>query len=108
MNKIKFSSDYEKLPRNWEGTHARLVSVSLFGVNHFKLSFPQFIEYDTKFRGKTGNYDLSFDDGILLVFLHYNTGKPFTTIRRFTPSKSRYYKQRETHTFKLIKPLEDK
>lgn len=103
MNQIKFSSDYEKLPLNWNGTQARLISVSLFGVKYFKLTFPQFIEYDTKYRGKTGNYDLSFDEGILLVFLHYNSGKPFTTIRRFTPSKFRYYKQRETQTFTLLR-----
>jgi len=103
MNKIKFSEDYEKLPMNWEGTQARLVAVKTIGINYFRFAIPQFLIYDTTYRYKPGRYELDFDDGILLVFIHLNTGKPFTTIRRFYPAKFRYYKSRETQTFTLLR-----
>ena len=62
MNKIKFSEDYKKLPLNWKGTQARLITVRCISLDYFKTVFPQFIKYDTEYRGKEGNYDLYFDD----------------------------------------------
>ena len=92
VNKIKFSHDYQKLPLNCNGSSARLIGV--VRVKLYELS-NSFLVYDTEFRGETGFYDLgsSFKDGIILTFLP-NIGKPFTTVRRYTPNKMMYYQNK--------------
>jgi len=91
---IKFSHNYPKLPEVWEGTQAVLMAVVQVDIDHIKLSNPAFIDYDTTYidtNGKTNKYPLTFKDGLILFFIHLNTGKPFTTIRRDYVSKSEYY-----------------
>jgi len=92
MKCIKFSHDYEKLPVNWEGTEAVLLSVSpTLDMAQFQRRFPQLIERDTKFRGEEGRYSFSFKEGILLIFFHLNSGTFFSTIRSYTDAKYDYY-----------------
>lgn len=101
MKTIKFSNDYEKLPKIWEGTQATLISMTDVDISKLKNSHPAFIKYDSKIRGKDEYFPLDFDRGLILVFIHHNTGIPFTTIRRFTPRKADYYHMSVLETFKL-------
>lgn len=103
MNEIKFSEDYMKLPVVWNGTQAVLMAVRQVDVNKIKNSLPQFIHYDTAYRQKIGNYDLNFKDGLILFFIHINTGVPFTTIRNSWGNKYNYYAGKVGETFKLVK-----
>jgi len=99
MNKIKFSSDYHKLPFNSNGTQAVLIGISTANVKYLKQALPQFITYDTRKRCKgTEYYNLDFEQAIILTFIHINSGLPFTTIRRYTKEKYDYYKGLEWKT----------
>jgi hypothetical protein len=102
MNKIKFSFDYEKLPIGWNGTQAVLVGVCHVDMDRIKKSMPAFIEYDTTHRGGHGKYALDFKEGIILSFIHLNTGKPFTTIRRNTKEKFEWYMNCLGETFEMV------
>jgi hypothetical protein len=101
MKTIKFSSDYLKLPRNSNGTQAVLIGVTTANLKYLKNATPQFIRYDTtKFDGT--KYDFTFDgNAIILTFIHMNTGVPFTTIRRYTKEKYKYYKGLEWKTLMI-------
>jgi len=99
---LKFSHDYEKLPLNWNGTQAQLMAVTPVSIDALKKRMPAFIDYDTKFRGKEGSYPLYFESGLILFFIHLNTGKPFTTIRRNYKQKFEYYQNAIDEPFKLL------
>jgi hypothetical protein len=101
MNTIKFSFDYEKLPIGWNGSQALLVSVYPADIEWTKRAMPAFIEYDTTHRGKTERYPLDFKDGLILVFIHYNTGRVFTTIRRNINEKFEYYLSKIGESFEM-------
>lgn len=101
MNKIKFSSDYQKLPLYANGTQATLIGITTANVKYLKEALPQFIRYDTVKRTsnrRTEYYNLDFDVCIVLTFIHINSGLPFTTIRRYTKQKYDYYKSLEWKT----------
>jgi len=96
--------DYDKLPLSWERTQATLLSVTYCeDMERLKRSHPQFIRYDTIFRNKKGEYPINFKEGLILVFIHINTGLPFTTIRRYTEKKADYYESKKWHTFELLR-----
>jgi len=102
--KIKFSHDYEKLPEDWEGTQAVLLGMEIIpDMDNWKKRFPQLIELDTKFRGEEGHYNLDFKEGILLFFIHLNTARLFTTIRRYTPYKQEYYENNIFKSFIMVR-----
>jgi len=101
MKSIKFSHDYEKLPENWQGTDAILTGLVPAKISQLKQIAPEFLEYDTKFRGEEGNYPLGFEDALILFFIHVNTGKPFSTIRRNYKSKYEYYANSVFQYFRL-------
>ena len=108
MKKLKFSEDYYKLPKDWNGTQARLIAVYPENIDTLKKAIPQFISYDTQIREnkpyltlKPRFYDLNFKDGLILVFIHYNSGVPFTTIRRNYKEKFEYYSNAIGETFVL-------
>ena len=101
MNTLKFSHDYEKLPLIWKGTQATLISMTQVDINELKKSHPAFIKYDTKIRGEDKYFPLDFDEGLILTFIHHNTGIPFTTIRRFLPNKADYYHMAVLESFIL-------
>jgi hypothetical protein len=102
MNKIKFSYDYEKLPLAWNGTQAVLVGICPVDIERIKKSMPAFIDYDTTHRGGKNKYQLDFKDGLILSFIHMNTGRPFTTIRRNTREKHEWYMSCLGETFEMI------
>lgn len=101
MNTIKFSADYEKLPENWEGTKAMLISVVPTPVRIIKEEMTAFWKYDTKYRGREEFYHLNFKEALILVFIHLNSGLPFTTIRRNYQQKLEYYTESIGDTFLL-------
>jgi len=100
MNKIKFSSEYLKLPKNSNGTQAVLIGVTTANIKYLETALPQFISYDTTKIDGT-KYEFNFDVAIVLVFIHINTGLPFTTIRRYTKQKFDYYKGLEWKTLQI-------
>lgn len=104
IKEIKFSYDYFKLPEDWNGTQAVLLGLEVItDVDNWKKKFPQLIEFDTKFRGKEGHYNIDFKEGLLLFFFHLNAKTLFTTIRRYTLYKQEYYEDSIFDTFKLVK-----
>lgn len=107
MNKIKFSHDYQKLPENWENTQAILIGFSFHSnIQNFFDRCPQLKNTDTSFRGELGQYPITFTEALILTFIHLNTGKIFTTIRRFTNEKADYYCRNMFKTFELIRANE--
>lgn len=103
LKSIKFSHDYVKLPKTWEGTGAVLMAIAQVDIEELKRTNPAFIEYDTTYidKEKVSNYPLDFKDGLILFFVHLSTGHPFTTIRRDYVSKSEYYHGAIGETFTL-------
>ena len=91
MKKIKFSEDYEKLLIDWDGTQALLLGVFPDSIERLKKDFLEFIKKDTKIRGEDRDYPLNFKDGLILVFLHKETGELFSTLRRNYKEKFEYY-----------------
>ncbi len=94
--KIKFSHNYPKLPAN---PTAELIQV--FVVDFEDLS-KEFIEYDTQFVDKDsfGNYPLP--RGKLLVLLFRDFWNLFTTVRRWTPEKQKYYQSNTGNLFNVV------
>lgn len=107
MKVLKFSSDYKKLPLVWRGTQAELLSVVLCDVEDANKYCPAFVRFDTAYRGKKGNYKLDFKEAILLVFIHRNTGRVFTTVRKYSDKKFSYYRNAIGESF-LLKRVEKK
>lgn len=99
---LQFSHDYKKLPENWPYTCARLFGVFPSKISELKRDLPNFLEYDTAFRGEDGHYPFDFEDALILLFVHEKTGKPFTTIRRNYPSKQKYYSHNIGEVFQLL------
>jgi hypothetical protein len=92
---IKFSSIYQKMPHLQmpQGTLApqdtRLMAV--LKVKHHQLS-PEFLEWDTKFADKPGNYPLPAGQEYLVLML-FTSGQLWTTIRAaWPPEKEGYYR----------------
>jgi len=94
MNSIKFSHHYVKMPHNVKNNSmVKLIEVlnSRFDDLH-----ESFIEYDVR----TTNGDVyplpKKGDCLVLLFLgaglEWDTSELFTTVRRSTPDKERYYK----------------
>jgi len=108
MHQIKFSHSYLKfgyVSINGNGSKAELLQA--LEVEDFQLS-PVFSRYDTEYadipptEGKiNGCYELPKGKLILLIFLTKHG--IFTTIRRWTPEKWKYYKGNEGHSFEVVK-----
>ena len=99
MNPIKFSHRYDKLP-GCGNQKVRLLEV--FKVNLDDLS-ARFIDYDTM-RGGERSWNLP--KGELLVLLFEPTCCPdcglFTTVRRWTEQKEKYYRGQRGEFLELI------
>lgn len=105
--KLKFSHDYEKLPETWQGTQARLMAVIPNKTSYIRNALTAFYNRDVTFRGEKGSYPLDFEDALILIFLHYNTGQLFSTIRRDHPAKKAYYESNIGETFTLVRSREN-
>ena len=97
MKEIKFSHEYYKFGGNQLPFDA--VLIQCFKINKNDLS-RCFVAYDTQYDG--GEYPLPESDLIVLLLM-FDDRKLFTTIRRFTPRKWKYYKSLEGEEVRLIK-----
>ncbi len=90
--KIKFSHNYPKL-------HAQKTAtlMAVYFRNRDVLT-DKFIEYDTAFDG--GHYPLPDNHYLVLVFLG-DEMIPFTTVRRWTEEKEKYYRDAIGCTFEI-------
>lgn len=98
MNIIKFSHWYEKMPsgKEWQ---APTTLMAVFLCNREELG-ELFVKYDTLFwdgivpgitRDRTA-YFYELPKGRLMVLLLITHNKVWTTIRRWTPQKEKYYR----------------
>ena len=94
MKTIKFSDRYTKHPIPVkDGSIIRLIEVL---NSKFENLHESFIEYDTRYYTK-GHYNLlKSGDCLVLLFLGagsvWDSSELFTTVRRQTPAKDKYYK----------------
>lgn len=99
MHVIKFSHDYEKLPVNWINTKAILMGAAI--TEKDKL-LPAFVYYDTKIAGTNEYYQLP-NGKIIVLFFKHETGAIFTTIRRWSEEKWKYYQEVILEQFEMKK-----
>lgn len=90
---LKFSNDYDKLPADWRGSQAVLAGVWTTTMEVL-LQIPQFLNYDCHIANSDLYYELPKDpdqEMLVLSFIHWTTGRPFTTIRISNADKKKYY-----------------
>jgi len=98
--KIKFSHRYTKLAIQTEC--ATLIQV--FIIDSSELT-KEFIEYDTFYGVKEGKpqfYELPKGKLLVLLFQENDNDYLFTTIRRWTPQKEKYYKSMQGNIFEIV------
>jgi hypothetical protein len=96
MNSIKFSHRYFKMPIGI--SNGALLSQVLI-VERAELS-NNFVDYDTRYDfGANNCYQLP--SGKLIMLLLLSEGVLWTTIRRWTPEKEKYYKSQMGSVFKI-------
>ena len=103
MKKIKFSHWYDKFPDNINHT-VSVILMEVFRINSKDLH-KRFIEYDTSYYDKKNNecgyYKLPNEYVLVLLFrTHFD--ELFTTIRRSTPEKDKYYMNARGEEFKVV------
>lgn len=96
MMKIKFSHRYDKLPQIYLETDVIAELLQVLKIDYNELSEPM-MDDDTKYceDRQLKHYPLPKGELILLVFRSSMGYRMFTTIRRFTPEKYKYYKSLE-------------
>jgi hypothetical protein len=92
MNIIKFSHEYKKLNHEQCGV---LLSVHRIYLEEQSQAF---LEYDTE-----GIYKLPKEGSFLLLSFLGNGGTFFTTLRRTTPEKWRYYNSMILKEFEFVR-----
>jgi hypothetical protein len=102
LMQIKFSHSYPKLNSQKQ---AKLLAVEIYKRSDFSESF---IVYDTMYLAPSGNFDLVEKfyplppaKYMVLVFLG-NDLIPFTTVRRWTEEKFRYYSSSIGSIFDIV------
>lgn len=91
---IKFSSRYVKMPEDPHNT--KLLAVLKAKVGHLS---PEFLEWDTKFADKPGNFPLPAGQEFLVLML-LTAGQLWTTIRAaWPPEKEEHYR---SHVGELV------
>jgi hypothetical protein len=97
---IKFSNDYFKLVAIDKSANNLLLAFR----THYNSLDKDFIAYDTAYEGKDGKmsfYELPKTEVLVLLFFSKN-GELFTTVRRYTPEKERYYQSLVGKWFRVI------
>ena len=101
MKQIKFSHDYEKLPLKMK--KATLLDVQNINLEDQTLAF---LEYDTMYinrkKGEMEHYPLPKKGRFMILLLRSDTGTFFTTIRRRTPEKDKYYCESIGDEFEIV------
>jgi hypothetical protein len=95
MKKIKFSHRYDKLVGM--ATTPRLIQALKI---HYEELSEWIINYDARIYESDDCYPIPRDYLILLIF-QSDTNMIFTTIRRFTPSKWKYYEKAVGELFEV-------
>ena len=95
MNKITFSHNYRKLREAGVQEGSTVCLIEVINVNLEQLS-QAFLNFDTD----NGTYELPTNGRAMLLIFKAELGI-FTTLRRWTPQKERYYRSQITHNFTL-------
>jgi hypothetical protein len=101
MSQIKFSHHYVKL--NKIDTSRPVTLVQLFHTNTLALS-DEFVEYDTVYWDGVEKKHYPLEKGmpvLFLLFVDFN-GTLFSTVRRSTPEKEKYYLGKIGMTFDVV------
>jgi len=100
MNKIMFSHKYQKLKNIQKDKPVVLIDVMSIELSQLS---KYFIEYDTMFysNGQKDNYPLKDGKYLLLFFVDKGLSL-FTTIRRETESKKKYYVENIGYEFEVV------
>jgi len=92
MNKIKFSHHYAKTPVDLTTFKSSVISVCVVDMEKLPI---EFLFYDTCYYDEDGikekHYPLDFKTGIIITIFTNGYEEVWTTIRRWTPQKERYY-----------------
>jgi hypothetical protein len=102
MNQIKFSHEYLKFPKGFKwGNSYRLLHVFLEDSKNLRKDF---LDYDTIYSEgeEVKSYKLPVGKVLVLLFDAHEFGC-FTTIRRFTIEKEKYYKGAVGAFFEFVK-----
>lgn len=104
MRKIKFSHKYEKMPEDLSIN----ILLGMFITTRKDLG-KFFVDYDTSWfdspkNGTSSKGKYPLPKGKLLVLLFGSGAKPilWTTIRRWTPMKEKYYKKAVDCEFEIV------
>ena len=107
MKTIKFSEEYEKMPCYSDEPPKDALLLEVLKVNSKDLN-KKFIEYDTIYFNKKENnwnyYELPKGEVLILLLKSESIsvgGDLWTTIRRFTPQKYKYYKEARGEVFSI-------
>lgn len=101
MNTIKFSHIYEKMPEYFEMTS--LLAVFTADSKEFHEIF---VKYDTLIsilsnKGNVEYYQLPKGKVLVLLFMTGSEPRLWTTIRRWTPEKEKYYRSKIGQDFEI-------
>lgn len=111
MHQIKFSHTYLKMSYVGINGNSKAELLQALAVDDKDLS-DAFIRYDTEFAdipsisGKITGYQrgcYELPKGKLILLIFKNSHGIFTTIRRWTPEKWKYYKGNEGSEFEVVR-----
>ena len=93
--KIKFSHEHTKFPYTWDDSWYILLAVF---KTHYNELGKEFIVYDTEYftDNEVGHYKLPKTDLLVLLF-----EGGWTTIRRWTQQKEKYYRSKIGELFEI-------
>ena len=108
MGTIRFSHEYCKMVNNEGKTPKTAIIMEVFKVKSEDLH-PRFVEYNTMYLNEKDLYlhECELPKGDLILLLLKSDDKIWTTLRRYTPKKFEYYKNRrwtEDFLIKIEKP----
>jgi hypothetical protein len=103
MEKIEFNKDYEKLPKNWDGSKALLLAHYQVNSLTVKRKLPALYAKDIKIRNKRSYAKIKHGLKIILFLIHKKTGIIFTTMRTFNRENKKKYFGREGEYYKLVR-----
>jgi hypothetical protein len=97
-NKIKFSKEYRKLPPDANGRLARLLFVHKIKLEN---QSEWFVKYDTESIDGS-HYELPKKGDYLFLLYELTDGTMFTTMRRWTVEKEKYYRSLEGQFLEVV------
>lgn len=99
MSTIKFSHKYFKMPDGYE----KSTLLQVLNINRDEIS-DSFYDYDTTYAtgfNETARYPLP-PGKLIILMLKSKTGLLWTTIRRWTPEKEKYYQSIVGHVVDCV------